>query len=35
MVPVAVSVPTDAEIKIKMQLASWAFGDIVGTPMNH
>ena len=32
MIPVAVSVPTDAEIEISMTVDKWAFGKIVGKP---
>lgn len=30
MVPVAVSVPQEAEIKIEMESETWAFGGVVG-----
>lgn len=30
--PVAVSVPQNQSIEIEMTLASWAFGEIRGTP---
>jgi len=32
MVPVAVSVPNEIDISIKMTLDNWAFGSIEGTP---
>ena len=34
MVPVAVSVPGDAKVTVKMHADNWAFGEIVGTPRN-
>jgi hypothetical protein len=32
MVPVAVSVPENLDIRIKMETTNWAFGDILGKP---
>ena len=32
MIPVAVSVPNSADIKVEMHTDKWAFGEIVGTP---
>lgn len=32
MVPVAVSVPNEIDINIKMTLDNWAFGNIEGSP---
>ena len=34
MVPVAVSVPENVEIDVKMTTDNWAFGDVVGLPRN-
>ena len=34
MVPVAVSVPEDIAIQIKMETSNWAFGKIRGTLRN-
>jgi hypothetical protein len=34
MVPVAVSVPQTLDISIVMELDSWAFGKITGSPVN-
>lgn len=34
MVPVAVSVPQNIAIKVTMETANWAFGDVVGTPLD-
>ena len=33
MIPVAVSVPQDVEIKIEMKTENWAFGGITGKPV--
>lgn len=32
MIPVAVSVPDDLDIRIRMMTTNWAFGDIQGKP---
>ena len=32
MIPVAVSVPEDLDIRIQMKTTNWAFGDILGRP---
>jgi hypothetical protein len=34
MVPVAVSVPYNADIAVRMDFDNWAFGDFVGVPRN-
>ncbi len=34
MVPVAVSVPENLDIRIQMKTTNWAFGDIQGKPRN-
>lgn len=33
MIPVAVSVPKNVEVKIEMETQNWAFGEIAGTPL--
>ncbi len=33
MIPVAVSVPKNVEIKVEMKTQNWAFGEIAGTAL--
>ena len=34
MIPVAVSVPENLDIRVQMKTTNWAFGDILGKPRN-